>query len=143
MPYPNLLVQPFRDELARAGFTELFTAADVDNFLADKTGTALLMINSVCGCAAGKARPGVRAAIQQAVRPDRLGTVLAGQDLEATAKLRAYFPEVPPSSPSVALMKDGKLAYFMPRAAIEGRDAESVAADLRAAFDKLCATATA
>jgi putative YphP/YqiW family bacilliredoxin len=138
MPYPNLLVQPFRDELARAGFTELFTAADVDNFLAEKSGTALLMINSVCGCAAGKARPGVRAAIQQAVRPDRLGTVLAGQDLEATAKLRAYFPEVPPSSPSVALMKDGKLAYFMPRSAIEGRDAASVAADLRAAFNQHC-----
>src|SRR5689334_5735857 len=112
MPYPNLLVQPFRDELSRAGFAELFTADEVDAFMANKTGTALLMINSVCGCAAGKARPGVRMAIQQAAHPDRLGTVLAGQDLEATAKLRAYFPEVPPSSPSVALVKDGKLIYF-------------------------------
>jgi len=138
MPYPNLLVQPFRDELSRAGFTELFSAAEVDAFLADKTGTALLMINSVCGCAAGKARPGVRMALQQAARPERLATVLAGQDLEATAKLRSYFPEVPPSSPSVALVKDGKLAYFMPRSAIEGRDAEAVAADLRTAFAQHC-----
>ena len=138
MPYPNLLVQPFRDELSRAGFSELFSADEVDAFMADKTGTALLMINSVCGCAAGKARPGVRAALQQTARPDRLGTVLAGQDLEATAKLRSYFPEVPPSSPSVALVKDGKLAYFMPRSAIEGRDAEAVAADLRAAFAQHC-----
>ena len=143
MPYPNLLVQPFRDELSRAGFAQLFTADEVDAFMANKTGTALLMINSVCGCAAGKARPGVRMAIQQAARPDRLGTVLAGQDLEATAKLRAYFPEVPPSSPSVALIKDGKLAYFMPRAAIEGRDAESVAADLRAAFAQHCTPVSA
>ena len=143
MPYPDLLVQPFRDELARAGFQELFSAADVEAFMANQSGTALLMINSVCGCAAGKARPGVRAALQQAARPERLGTVLAGQDLAATARLRAYFPEVAPSSPSVAIVKDGKLAYFMPRAAIEGRDAESVANDLRAAFAQLCAPVSA
>lgn len=139
MPYPDLLVLPFREELTRAGFTELRTAAEVDNFMADQSGTALVVINSVCGCAAGKARPGIRLAIQQEVRPERLATVFAGQDLEATAKLRAYFPEVPPSSPSVALVKDGQLAWFMPRAAIEGRDAESVAAELRSAFAKLCA----
>jgi putative YphP/YqiW family bacilliredoxin len=143
MPYPNLLVQPFRDELSRAGFTELFSADEVDAFMANKSGTALLMINSVCGCAAGKARPGVRMALQQTARPERLATVLAGQDIDATAKLRAYFPEVPPSSPSVALVKDGKLAYFMPRSAIEGRDAEAVAADLRAAFAQHCTPVTA
>jgi putative YphP/YqiW family bacilliredoxin len=141
MPYPNLLVQPFRDELARAGFQELFTAADVESFMANTSGTALLMINSVCGCAAGKARPGVRQALQQGARPDRLGTVLAGQDLDATAKLRSYFPQVPPSSPSVALLRDGQLVYFMPRSAIEGRDAEAVANDLRVAFSQHCAPA--
>lgn len=139
MPYPDLLVQPFREELAREGFQELFTAADVDAFMATASGTALVVINSVCGCAAGKARPGVRLAIQRGTRPDRLATVFAGQDLEATAKLRAYFPQVPPSSPSVALIKDGQLAWFMPRSAIEGREAESVAAELRAAFAQHCA----
>lgn len=138
MPYPNMLVLPFREELTRAGFTELLTAADVDAFMAGQTGTALVVINSVCGCAAGKARPGIRKAIEQGARPERLATVFAGQDMEATAKLRAYIPEVPPSSPSVALLKDGKLAWFMPRAAIEGRDADSVAAELRAAFAQHC-----
>lgn len=143
MPYPSLLVQPFRDELTRAGFQELLSAAEVDAFMANKTGTALLVINSVCGCAAGKARPGVRQAIAAGARPDRLATVLAGQDLESTAKLRACFPEVPPSSPSIALVKEGKLVYFMPRSNIEGRDAESVAADLRVAFAQHCTPVTA
>lgn len=143
MPYPNMLVLPFREELTRAGFQELLTAADVDAFMANTSGTALVVINSVCGCAAGKARPGVRLAIQQENRPDRLATVFAGQDMEATAKMRAYFPEVPPSSPSVALVKEGKLTYFMPRAAIEGRDADSVAAELRAAFAQHCQTVKA
>ena len=143
MPYPLLLVQPFRDELTRAGFQELLSAAEVDAFMANKSSTALLVINSVCGCAAGKARPGVRQAIAQGPRPDRLATVLAGQDLESTAKLRAYFPEVPPSSPSIALVKEGKLVYFMPRSNIEGRDAESVARDLQAAFAEHCTPVTA
>lgn len=123
-----------RDELTEAGFQELKTPAEVDSFMADKTGTAVLMINSVCGCAAGKARPGVRLALQQGPKPDRLATVFAGQDAEATARVRGYFAQVPPSSPSVALFKDGALVYFMPRHNIEGRDAESVARDLAAAF---------
>ncbi len=143
MPYPSLLVQPFRDELTRAGFQELLSAAEVDSFMADKSGTALLVINSVCGCAAGKARPGVRQAIAESPRPDRLATVLAGQDMESTAKLRAWFPEVPSSSPSVALVKDGKLVYFMPRANIESRDATAIAADLKAAFAEHCVPVTA
>jgi putative YphP/YqiW family bacilliredoxin len=130
----NMLVQPMRDELTEAGFQELKTPAEVDSFMADKTGTAVLMINSVCGCAAGKARPGVRLALQQGPKPDRLATVFAGQDAEATARVRGYFAQVPPSSPSVALFKDGALVYFMPRHNIEGRDAESVARDLAAAF---------
>ena len=137
----NMLVQPMRDELTQVGFQELKTPAEVDSFMADKSGTAVLMINSVCGCAAGKARPGVRLAIQQGPKPDRLATVFAGQDAEATAHARAYFSQVPPSSPSVAFFKDGKLVYFMPRHNIEGRDAESVARDLQAAFSEHCAVA--
>jgi putative YphP/YqiW family bacilliredoxin len=136
----NMLVQPMRDELTQAGFQELRTPQEVDSFMADKTGTAVLMINSVCGCAAGKARPGVRLALQQGQKPDRLATVFAGQDNEATARARSYFANVPPSSPSVAVFKDGKLAYFMPRHNIEGRDAESVARDLTAAFNEIAST---
>jgi putative YphP/YqiW family bacilliredoxin len=135
----NMLIQPMRDELTQAGFQELRTPAEVDAFMANKTGTAVLMINSVCGCAAGKARPGLRLALQQGQKPDRLATVFAGQDTEATARARSYFAQVPPSSPSVALFKDGKLAYFMPRHNIEGRDDESVARDLTAAFSELAA----
>src|SRR5580658_4347856 len=107
----SLLVQPMRDELTQAGFRELRTPADVDAFMAKKTGTAVLMINSVCGCAAGKARPGLRLVLRQGQAPDRLATVFAGQDVEATAHARAYFSEVPSSSPSIALFKEGKLAY--------------------------------
>jgi putative YphP/YqiW family bacilliredoxin len=135
----DLLVQPMRDELTQAGFQELRTPADVDAFMAEKNGTAVLVINSVCGCAAGKARPGVRLALRQSQPPNRLATVFAGQDVAATARARGYFAEVPPSSPSVALFKDGELVYFMPRHRIEGRDAESVAADLRVAFNEHCA----
>lgn len=138
----NMLVQPMRDELTHAGFQELKTPQEVDSFMAQKSGTAVLVINSVCGCAAGKARPGVRLALQQGAaqgfRPDRLATVFAGQDIDATSQARAHFPQVPPSSPSVALFKDGKLVYFMPRHNIEGRDAESVAHDLQAALAEHC-----
>jgi putative YphP/YqiW family bacilliredoxin len=97
------------------------------------------MINSVCGCAAGNARPGVRLALRQGQPPDRLATVFAGQDVEATARARGYFPEIPSSSPSIAIFKEGKVVYFMPRYRIEGRDAESVAGDLQAAFNEHCA----
>ena len=139
MSHGLLLVQPMRYELTQVGFSELLTIADVDEFMREKTGTAMLVINSVCGCAAGRARPAVRLALQQAQRPERLATVFAGQDLEATARARAYFPEIPPSSPSIALFKDGKLVYFMPRQSIEGRDAEAVAHALQEVFNEYCA----
>lgn len=143
MPYSPLLVRPMREELTSAGFVELLTADDVDRFMGERGGTALLVVNSVCGCAAGMARPGVRLALQGAVRPDRLATVFAGQDLEATARARSYFAEMPPSSPSMALFKDGKLAFFLPRHRIEGRDALDVAQDLRQAFEQAAAPSLA
>ncbi len=137
--YSPLMVKPMREELVAAGFEELRSAADVDSFLSNKQGTALLVINSVCGCAAGMARPGVRLALEQTSRrPDRLGTVFAGQDREATAQAREAFPEVPPSSPSMALFKDGELAHFVPRHRIENQDLESVARDLTEAFEQHC-----
>ncbi|MGH9464813.1 MAG: BrxA/BrxB family bacilliredoxin [Thermoanaerobaculia bacterium] len=136
MPHSPLLVQPMREELVRAGFSELRTPAEVDTFLADRQGAALLMVNSVCGCAAGQARPGVRLAVQHPAAPRRLATVFAGQDLEATAHARGHFADVPPSSPSIALFKDGELVYFVPRHRIEGRSADEVAADLTAAFER-------
>ena len=132
--YSPLLVQPMRDELTSIGFQELRTAAEVDAFMGDKSGSALLVINSVCGCAAGQARPGVRAALQADVKPDRLATVFAGQDAEAAAQARSYFADVPPSSPSIALFNKGELVYFVPRHRIENRSAEEVAADLTQAF---------
>jgi putative YphP/YqiW family bacilliredoxin len=118
------------------GFQELLTAADVDAFMAQKQGSAILVINSVCGCAAGQARPGVRKAIEHDSRPEQLATVFAGQDLEATAKARSYFADIPPSSPSIVLFKDGELVYFVPRHRIESRSAEAVAEDLTAAFER-------
>jgi putative YphP/YqiW family bacilliredoxin len=144
MPYSPMLVKPMREELTQAGVRELPTASEVDAFFADKSGTAMLVFNSVCGCAAGMARPGVRLALEHARRPDRVVSVFAGQDLEATAKARAHFAEIPPSSPSIAFMKDGELVYFMPRHRIEGRDAHAVARDLIAVFEEHCgAPATA
>ena len=134
------MLQGMRNELTDVGFKELRTPADVDAFMNEKSGTAVLMINSVCGCAAGKARPGLKHALKQGSAPDRLATVFAGQDPEATAHARRYFSNVPPSSPSVALFKDGKLVYFMPRHNIEGRDPESISRDLHAAFQEHCAT---
>jgi len=141
MPYSPLLVKPMREELVAAGFEELHTAEAVDRALAEPSGTALLVVNSVCGCAAGMARPGVRLALQEGPVPDRLVTVFAGQDVEATAKARAYFPDIPPSSPSMALFKDGELVWFLPRHRIEGRHALDVATDLRQAFAEFCAVA--
>jgi putative YphP/YqiW family bacilliredoxin len=139
MPYSELLVKPMRDELTSAGVKELRTPADVDAFMNEKTGTAMLVVNSVCGCAAGMARPGVRQALQSERRPDRVASVFAGQDLEATAKARAYMADIPPSSPSIAFFKDGELVYFIPRHRIEGRDAQAVAGDLTQAFTEHCA----
>ena len=143
MPYSPLLVKPMRDELTSIGVQELLTPADVDAFMAEKSGTALLVVNSVCGCAAGMARPGIRLALQHERRPDRAVSVFAGQDLEATARARGYLADIPPSSPSIALFKDGELVHFIPRHRIEGRDAHAVAADLKAAFDEHCAVPAA
>jgi putative YphP/YqiW family bacilliredoxin len=125
-----------KDELTSIGFQELLTQEDVDAFMEAKDGSVMLVINSVCGCAAGQARPGVRLALESDARPDRLVTVFAGQDVEATARARSYFADVPPSSPSIALFKDGEMVYFVPRHRIESRATEEVAADLTAAFER-------
>ncbi|MDX1501045.1 MAG: BrxA/BrxB family bacilliredoxin [Thermoanaerobaculia bacterium] len=135
MPYPELMVRPMREELTSLGVEELRDAQAVDDFMS-RAGTAMLVVNSVCGCAAGQARPGVRLALASENRPERTGTVFAGQDLEATQRARGYFADIPPSSPSVALFKDGELVYFLPRHRIESRTAEQVAADLSAAFER-------
>lgn len=142
MPYSPLLVNPMRAELSSAGFEELLSTEDVDRFM-EKGGSGMLVINSVCGCAAGQARPGVRKAIESSSRPENLATVFAGQDVEATARARAAFADVPPSSPSIALFKDGELVYFVPRHRIESRSAEDVSRDLTDAFDRYFAAATA
>ncbi len=141
MPYSPLMVRPMKEELTSVGFEDLTTPEQVDAFLSARDGSAMLVINSVCGCAAGMARPGVRMALEHGIKPDRLGTVFAGQDLEATARARSYFADIPPSSPSIALYKDGELVYFIPRHRIEGRSAQDVAADLTSAFDRYYAVA--
>jgi bacilliredoxin len=143
VPYSPLLVKPMREELTSLGVKELLTPQEVDEFMNERSGTALLVVNSVCGCAAGMARPGIRLALQQGRRPDRVASVFAGQDLEATARARGYFADIPPSSPSIALFKDGELVHFVPRHRIEGRDAEGVARELMAAFEEHCAVPVA
>lgn len=135
MMYPPELLVPMREELTSAGFQELTTAAEVDQWVADKA-SGLLVINSVCGCAAGMARPGARAAVQSANKPARLATVFAGQDREATQQARSHFSQIAPSSPSMALFKDGEVVDFLPRHRIEGRSADEVRDDLVAMFDK-------
>jgi putative YphP/YqiW family bacilliredoxin len=138
MRYDPELVSPMREELTTLGVTELQTTDDVETFFAEKSGTALVVINSVCGCAAGMARPAVREALGHAVKPDRVATVFAGQDVEATQAARAQFGDVPPSSPSFALFKDGELVHFVPRHHIEGEDMQGVAGNLTTAFDQHC-----
>lgn len=137
MMYDPTLIQPMRDELTRIGAKELLDPAAVDQWLATSKGTGLLVINSVCGCAAGMARPGVAMAMQHKTRPDHFATVFAGQDKDATARVRANIPQ-PPSSPSVALFRDGKCVDFLPRGRIEGRSAQEVAQDLAAMFEQHC-----
>ena len=136
MPYNPVLVQPMRDELTAVGIDELPTADAVDRFMADKSGSSMIVINSVCGCAAGSARPGIKLALRNEVTPDRVATVFAGQDLDATARARSYIPHIPPSSPSIALFQDGELVFMYPRHQIEGRPPQTIAADLVAAFDE-------
>jgi putative YphP/YqiW family bacilliredoxin len=140
--YPEPMIAPFREELTRFGVEETRTAADVDKAV-QSNGTVMVVVNSVCGCAAGKMRPAVGRAMQHANLPDRSVTVFAGQDREATEKARSYFTGYQPSSPSIAIMRDGKLVYMMERYQIESRDAASISADLTAAFDKFCAKTTA
>ena len=138
--YPELMVLPMREELTRLGIEELRTAAEVEQALA-RPGTTMVVVNSICGCAAGRMRPAVRMALQHAVRPDQNVTVFAGQDRDATERAREFFEGYPPSSPSIGLLRDGKLVYMMQRSDIEQREAEDIAADLAAAFDKFCAQA--
>ena len=138
MPYPEYICTPMREELVASGFEELKSPEQVDNTIPKYSGTTLLMLNSVCGCAAGTARPGVRLALQSGKKPDHLVTVFAGQDLEATAQARKYTLPYPPSSPSIALFKDGKLVHFIERHHIEGRSAQIIAENLKAAFDEYC-----
>jgi putative YphP/YqiW family bacilliredoxin len=139
MSYSPILVRPMREELLAAGFEELRTPEDVDRLMGERRGTTLVVVNSVCGCAAGMARPGARLALADGPRPDRITTVFAGFDVEATKRMRDYLGDIPPSSPSMALFKDGELVWFLPRHRIEGRDALAVAQDLRAAFAEHCA----
>ncbi len=136
MPYDERLVAPMRLELTRVGVKELRTVAEVDAALANPDGLQLVFVNSVCGCAAGSARPGLVAALQQGSRPDHVYTVFAGQDLEATARARSYFAEYQPSSPSIAMLKDGEVVYFMHRHEIEGRSPDAIAAALTEAFER-------
>ena len=136
--YPEEIVAPIKSELTEIGFNELLTAEAVDNLMNEKSGTALIMVNSVCGCAAANARPAVRMAIDNVKKPNKLTTVFAGVDQDAVAQARKYFLPYPPSSPSIALMKDGKLVHFIERHHIEGRPAELIAENLKAAFDEFC-----
>ncbi len=141
--YPELMIIPMREELVRAGIKETQTAEEVDATLAEP-GTTLVVVNSICGCAAGKARPGIRLALaNSANQPDRKITVFAGQDREATERARSYFEGHPPSSPSIAILRDGKLVYLMQRSQIEQSTAQQIAAELMRAFDGFCAKTTA
>lgn len=139
--YPELMVIPMREELTRLGVEELKTASDVDRELQAPQGTTLVIVNSICGCAAGRLRPAVRTALQNSSRPDRSFSVFAGQDAEATERARSYFTGYPPSSPSLALFRDGKLVHMMQRSDIEHRDAADIANELKRVFDQHCAAA--
>ena len=136
--YPEPMIAPMRQELTRLGVEELRTAADVDAKLKDAPGTVLVVVNSVCGCAARNARPAVARALEHAKTPEHLTTVFAGQDTEATQRARGYFTGYPPSSPSIGLLKDGKVVFMLERFQIEGRTADEIASDLRGAFDRYC-----
>ncbi len=136
--YPEPLVAPMRQELTRLGAEELRTAADVDAKLKNAKGTTLVVVNSVCGCAARNARPAVAMALQHAVKPDALTTVFAGQDVDAVQRARSYFTGYPPSSPQIALLKDGRVVFMLERHQIEGRSADAIAEDLTAAFERYC-----
>lgn len=141
MPYPESFIGPMRAELSRLGVDELKTAAEVEAAVKSTPGTLMIVVNSMCGCAAGKARPGIALALQHPVRPDRVATVFAGGDIEATERARTYFTGYPPSSPSVGLLRDGELVFMLERRQIENQGPEQIAAILIGAFDKFCAQA--
>jgi putative YphP/YqiW family bacilliredoxin len=138
MPYPEMFVAPMREELTRLGVRELRSAQDVDAAVTGTAGTLMIVVNSVCGCAAGKARPGIALALRNPIKPDVVATVFAGADVDATDRARGYFTGYRPSSPSIGLLQDGKLVYMLERSQIENRDAYQIAAELTSAFEKFC-----
>jgi len=138
MPYPEPFIAPMRAELTNLGVQELRTPADVDS-AAKQPGVTMIVVNSICGCAAGKARPGVAMALRHDRKPDRVATVFAGADIEATDRARQLFAPYPPSSPSVGILRDGKLVFMLQRSEIENRDAAQIAQKLKEAFDQICA----
>src|SRR3954463_14919473 len=140
--YDERYVTPMRQELTQLGVEEMRTAAEVDAKLKDSQGTTLVVVNSICGCAARNARPAVAQALQHESKPDTLTTVFAGQDIEAVQRARSYFTGYAPSSPQIALLKDGKIVYMLERHQIEGRNANEIANDLIGAFDKYCEAST-
>ena len=143
MPYPEYLIAPMRGEMTEMGARELRTAAAVDDVVKNSSGVVMMVVNSVCGCAAGKARPGIARALQHQNRPDVLATVFAGADIEATDRAREFFSGYAPSSPSIGLLRDGNLIYMMERSQIESRSADMIAEELVRAFDEHCARTTA
>jgi putative YphP/YqiW family bacilliredoxin len=143
VPYPEMFIAPMRGEMTAMGAKELKTVAEVDEAVKNTKGTLMIVVNSVCGCAAGKARPGIAMAMQHAVKPDVLATVFAGGDVEATERARGYFAGYAPSSPSIGILRDGKLVYMLERREIETRSAEMIAAELTQAFDRVCAPTSA
>ncbi len=142
MPYSEMLIKPMREDLTRLGVEETRTPEAVDAAVQNTDGTLMVVVNSVCGCAAGKARPGIALALRHDATPAKSVTVFAGADIEATERARSYFKGFPPSSPSIGLLQGGKLVYMMERYQIEGRSAEQIADELKKAFDKFCAPAS-
>jgi len=138
MPYPEIMIRPMREDLTRLGVEEMKTAEAVDETIKNSQGTLMVVVNSICGCAAGKARPGVALALQNEKKPAKVATVFAGADIDATERARSYFTGYGPSSPSIALLKDGQLVYMLERYQIEGRDAHQIAGELTQAFEKYC-----
>jgi putative YphP/YqiW family bacilliredoxin len=136
--YPEIMVVPMREELTRLGIEELRNAEEVDQAIVNQPGTSMVVVNSICGCAAGRMRPALRIALQRSIRPEKMFSVFAGQDLAATDRARSYFSGYPPSSPSIALLRDGKLIHMMQRSDIEHREAADIAAELTKLFEKFC-----
>ena len=143
MPYPEIMIRPMREELTRLGARELRTAESVDEVIRSASGTLMMVVNSICGCAAGKARPGIALALQHETRPDQIATVFAGADIEATERARSYFRGYRASSPSIALLKNGELVFMLERHEIEGKDPSQIARELTQAFDQYCSIESA